>query len=276
MGALKRFACVLATNWERILFATVGIVLLGNSLRLIYLGHIAEATGVFSLGIISFIYANISRFKRFKGLGFEAELWEDKQKEAEALIERLRAIVAMYTREVIIGKVKAGRWAEKIDWAQHWKLYDDFIAQHEALGQKIDFSTLKTEVDHYFLTDMVWPAVDKVRLAIEDGKGRAMKTISAEFGSPIRDLERYRKRIEQYRAIRNTDDEPTPLSELGNRAESTLKVWNDARRGLKDQFGVEISTDSETLERLSLISKLYQSRPIRVTPELIELANRQA
>ena len=71
---------------------------------------------VFGLGFLSFIYANVARFKRFKGLGFEAELWEDKQKEAADLIERLREVVSIYSREVILGKVRAGRFANGPDW----------------------------------------------------------------------------------------------------------------------------------------------------------------
>lgn len=63
----------------------------------------------------------------------EAELWEDKQKEAADLIERLREVVSIYTREVIVGKVKAGRWGGKADWGEHWKLYDDLVTQHNVL-----------------------------------------------------------------------------------------------------------------------------------------------
>jgi hypothetical protein len=115
IGLLKTFAKWFIANWERVLFVIVGLALLGGSLKLIYIEKVTEAAVVFGLGFLSFIYANVARFKRFKGLGFEAELWEDKQKEAADLIERLREVVSIYTREVVLGKIKAGRLSAKTD-----------------------------------------------------------------------------------------------------------------------------------------------------------------
>ena len=80
---------------------------------MIYIEQMTNAGIVFGLGFLSFIYANVARYKRFKGLGFEAELWEDKQKEAADLIDRLKNVVSIYTREVILGKVEGwtvGEW----------------------------------------------------------------------------------------------------------------------------------------------------------------------
>ena len=47
--------------------------------------NLAMASASFAMAFVSFIWANISRFKRFKGLGIEAELWEDKKKEANLI-----------------------------------------------------------------------------------------------------------------------------------------------------------------------------------------------
>src|SRR5690606_38058585 len=151
------------------------------------------------LGFLSFIYANVARFKRFKGLGFEAELWEDKQKEAADLINQLKNVVSIYTREVVLGKVKAGRLGNGPDWKSHWQLYDDLVTQHGILGQRIDFSDVKKEMDDYFLFDMSMPGINKIREAALKGKGAAMEKINQEFGNPIRDIEGYGKRLEQHR-----------------------------------------------------------------------------
>src|SRR5262249_29384759 len=128
------------------------------------------------------------------------ELWEDKQKEAADLIERLKNVVSIYTRELILGKVKSGRWGNGPDWKSYWQLYDDLVAQHAILGQRIDFSSLKKMMDDYFLFDMSMPEIEKIRAAAIKSKTAAMKKIDQEFGSPIRDNEGYSKRLEQYRA----------------------------------------------------------------------------
>jgi len=92
------------------------------------------------------LYSKLTRFKKFKGLGFEAELWEDKQKEAAALIDRLKSIVNIYTRELVMGRVMQGRWGAVYKWADHWRLYDELVMQHSQIGQEIDFSDLRRQV----------------------------------------------------------------------------------------------------------------------------------
>lgn len=51
---------------------------------------IQSSSILFGAGIIVLIFSFLSRFKRFKGLGIEGELWEDKQEEAEQLINNTK------------------------------------------------------------------------------------------------------------------------------------------------------------------------------------------
>lgn len=94
---------------QQIFFGAVGLIFLSFSFYSLYGQDVAGASATFAMAFLCFIYSNVSRFKRFKGLGFEAELWEDKQKEAEHLIDRLKAVVSVYTREVVVQKVMQGR-----------------------------------------------------------------------------------------------------------------------------------------------------------------------
>ena len=144
-------------HWEQIFFGIVGLIFLSFSLSGLWTGDVAGASATFAMAFFSFIYANISRFKRFKGLGFEAELWEDKQKEAEQLIDRLKAVVSVYTREIVMGRVKQGRFGSGGNWREHWRVYHEFVDRHSDLGQDIDFSDLKKSMDKYFIFDMTLP-----------------------------------------------------------------------------------------------------------------------
>ncbi|MEQ1938051.1 hypothetical protein ABMA46_07345 [Mesorhizobium sp. CN5-321] len=275
MAVLKTFGKWFVANWERVLFVIVGLALLGGSLTMIYQQKVTEAAAVFGLGFLSFIYANVSRFKRFKGLGFEAELWEDKQKEAADLIERLRDIVSIYTREVILGKVKAGRIGVAGKWNDHWKLYDDLVTQHNSLGQKIDFSDVKKEMDDTFLFDMTLPEIGKLREAANKGKTSARQKIADEFGSPVHDNEGHNRRWAQFREIPEEIKDPFKISTKDDLAGYALKVWHETKQRLKRDFGVDADVDPKVIERLEKISKLYQSRPVHVTDELIAWANRE-
>ncbi|MGY3332970.1 hypothetical protein ACVILI_005987 [Mesorhizobium sp. USDA 4775] len=256
-------------NWERIVFSVVGLILIAYSLRLVYADQIANGGIVFGLGFLSFIYANVSRFKRFKGLGFEAELWEDKQKEAADLIERLKNVVAIYTREVILGRVKAGRMANGVDWRSHWQLYDDLVTQHSVLGQKIDFSGVKKVMDDYFLFDMSMPLVNHIRKQVDGGRAKAMRKIDEEFGSPVKDVEGYNKRIAAYHEIVGKIDDPFKISASSNLGGHLLTIWHDAKARLGREFDVEIELEPDKLGRLQRISALYESRPVEITDELI-------
>ena len=51
-----------------------------------------SATAAWSFGFLLFILLLLSKFKRFKGFGFEAELWEQKQAEAAALVDQLKSL----------------------------------------------------------------------------------------------------------------------------------------------------------------------------------------
>lgn len=80
---------------------------------------VTEAAATFGLSFFCFFYANISKFKRFKGLGFEAELWDEKQKEASQVVEELKRVFKMYSREMLIGKAMSGRWDSGGDWKRY-------------------------------------------------------------------------------------------------------------------------------------------------------------
>lgn len=273
---MKNFTAVgkwLLANWERVLFVVVGLAFLGSSFYLIYFEKVTEAAAVFGLGFLSFIYANVSRFKRFKGLGFEAELWEDKQQEAADLIERLREVVSIYTREVILGKVTAGRWSGKSDWAGRWKLYDDLKTQHNTLGQKIDFTGVKKVMDDYFLFDMSLPEINKIQQATNKGKNAAREKIANEFGSPIRDIEGYSRRSKQLQELPNDIKDPFLISTKDDLAGQALKIWKETKERLQRDFDVNAEVDPKIIERLEEISRQYQSRPVKVTEELIRWAD---
>ncbi|MEF2549194.1 hypothetical protein VQ045_18725 [Aurantimonas sp. E1-2-R+4] len=275
MAIEKRLWKTVSNNWERIVFSIFGLFLTGYALRLIYIDQIPNGAIVFGIGFLSFIYANVARFKRFKGLGFEAELWEDKKKEAEELIERLKNVVSIYTREVIIGKVKSGRWGAGVDWQSHWKLYDDLIDQHNVLGQTIDFSGIKKIMDDYFLFDMSMESIDAIRVTIDQGKALAMQKINEEFGNPIGDLDGHTNRLTAYGEIESNIDNPFEISTRENLAEHALKLWFDAKDRLRRDFDVDVELDQENLDRLEKVSTLYKTRPVQVTPELVVWGNRR-
>jgi hypothetical protein len=275
LRGVKDYFKWLFSNWERVLFALVGLIFIAACIDLIIVEKITEAAILFGLGLLSFIYANVAKFKRFKGFGIEAELWEDKQKEAADLIQQLRGLVATYSNELLMSKVKAGRWGPTNKWADRWKLYDELLVQHQQLGQKIDFSKTKKEMDDYFLFDMILPEINKIEVLMQKALDAVTNKINQEFGSPISDSEGYGKRLSQRNDIWQRLKEPFQFAKTDNLAQLVLKQVFEAQKMLKRDFDIEMVFDEEMRKPLEAISALHASRPVIVTDRLIKLANRE-
>ncbi|MGV1924782.1 hypothetical protein ACQZ6S_05725 [Agrobacterium tumefaciens] len=261
-------------NWQRVLFAFVGLICLYYSFQFLQERDVPSASAVFAVAFLSFIYSNLSRFKRFKGLGFEAELWEDKQKEAADLIDRLKKVVSIYTTEVVLSSVKRGRLSDGVRWKENWKLYDDLVTQHAELGQNIDFSNLKKEVDDFFLFDITMNIYKSLDNSFSKATSEARSNISKEFGSPVRDVEGFNLKHEQLRDAAFKLDKLFEIAKTQNLAKLVNERAVSCASKFKANFGLDVELDEALMTRLAAVSAIYDSRPVEVTTELIEWANR--
>lgn len=262
----------LSDNWERLLFGLVGLACLVFGFRFIADERITSASAVFAIGFFSFLYSNLARFKRFKGLGFEAELWEDKQKEAAELIDRLKNVVAIYTREIVMTQVLRGRLSSGTDWKKNWALYDELVNQHDALGQQIDFSALKAEVDRVFLFDMCNRLFKAARQPVEDAKTAARALIDDEFGSPVRDIAGHNARNEQFNAIAFESKDMFERAGRYNIAQEILDQAREVAAAFQRDFAVKVDFEPEVIEKLERVARWYDARPLQVTDEMIAIA----
>lgn len=225
------------------------------------------------MSFFSFFYSNLARFKKFKGLGFEAELWEDKQNEAADLIDRLKNVVAIYTREVVMSNVMRGRWGGSESWKQRWSLLDELQGRHAELGQQIDFSALKRDVESVFIFDICSPLASSVRRTIEVAKAEANRVGTARFGNPVTDLEGYNAFHKQLRSIATHEDQLFERAKTENVAQGILVTAENARTTLQEGFSIELKFKEGLLERLRTLVSVIENRPIMVTPELISWAD---
>lgn len=262
----------LVSNWERIAFTAVGFLLLSFSFTALWSERLTEASATFGMAFLSFIYASLARFKRFKGLGFEAELWEDKQKEAAELVERLKGVVSIYTRETIMTRVMMGRWGGSgSDWKSHWALFDELSGHHSELGQTIDFSDLRSEMEAVFVFDMVLRQLEGVQKPVRDGCADAMKKMQIEVGSEHFSHEQYDKKSRFLKEMQEKAVVTIEQSRKTNLAQETLDWAKSAQDELQSRFAVEIDYGHATMDNLKKIARARSQTPIKVTDELIAL-----
>ena len=270
------FICMgwISKNWEKLLFRLIGAVVLVFAGRFLYQSQMSAFATSFGIAFFCFFYANLARFKKFKGLGFEAELWADKQKEAEDLIGRLKEVYEIYSNEILISKAKEGRWGSSENrWTSVWELYDLIDTRHNKLGQNLNLSKAKKTLDQYFIFDIIHPLYDEIQKTVSEGHAMASSTISREFGSPIKDAEAYGQRIRQLQNIKKDFGQPFTLAKEGKLA-SELLSWFDLQKSeIKDAFSVTIDMDTDARKRLKQLALLEILDSVPVTQELIDQAS---
>jgi hypothetical protein len=84
-------------SWDKIsnfiiAVAAIGLLIVGSCLALAYNDRTQAAGVVLGFAFLCLILLVCSRFKHVKGFGFEAEMWDQKQIEAAALIDRLKLL----------------------------------------------------------------------------------------------------------------------------------------------------------------------------------------
>ena len=85
-------------------------------------------------GFLFVVLLILAKFKRFKGFGFEAELWEDKQIEAAELVNRLRLISVSVAEQVVLISSKLGLWDSGFSFPEMANLLEQANKLLEASG----------------------------------------------------------------------------------------------------------------------------------------------
>ena len=142
----------------------------------------------FAAAIFCLIFAYLSQFKRFKGLGIEAELWDQKQEEAARLVETLRSLATVVSEQLIALSARAGRWDSATPARELFELTEKL----DSILSSIDMSpaerdSIKAPYYRYTAIDMAGPICSAIDAAISVKEEEQHKLING-FGSPVKDL----------------------------------------------------------------------------------------
>jgi hypothetical protein len=256
---------------ERGFFATFGIICLFGGLYLATQNNTGGATSAFAFGFLSFFYGNFSRFKRFKGLGFEAELWDDKKKEADALVQRLKNVVSIYTEEIVMGKVMAGRFGGGENrWGATLSLVDRLINQHKELGQEIDFDGLIKRVQQIMIFDAVSNATGHLMYKARMSKSEISSEIDKKFGPAITDPDGFGLELEKLRSAFFDEKDQFERSRSENVAKTALQNFQSFSDKIHQLFEKIVPINQEAIDDLKYLAIIYDQIPCKVTPEMLE------
>jgi len=103
-----------ASPWI-VAFAACAMILVGVGLA--FTDRAASADAAWGIGFLLMALVLISKFKRFKGFGFEAEMWEQKLEKAATLIDQLQSMSKILSKQVASVAARAGLWDSALSLA---------------------------------------------------------------------------------------------------------------------------------------------------------------
>lgn len=220
-----------ANKTGRILIFFASLILILTGIILSFQDKTASATVTYGSAILCLVFVFLPAFKKFKGLGIEAELLEQKIEEADHLIKNLKSF-SLPTAELLFTNVaRTGRWSGPIARRERDRLREDIENSLKNMGIS-DSEIDKTKHDwHHFnlfdLTEDIYKNLDKI---ISEKISKAEKRIK-EIPQPIKpeDHDKRRERVSQknligqwrreFNLLRQQDD----LTNLGDQIKSKIE-----------------------------------------------------
>src|SRR5262245_36674416 len=98
-------------NFVRFVVIIFAVALFVVSAFLYFQHATAPATSAMGFVFLLTVVLTISNYKRIKGFGFEAEMWDDKQKQAARLIDRLELLSKATSQQLALITSKLGLWS---------------------------------------------------------------------------------------------------------------------------------------------------------------------
>lgn len=134
-----------------ILIGALDLLALGT-----YLGFqdkTASSTAAFGFGFLLIILLLLSKFKRFKGFGFTAEMWDEKQIEAAKLVDRLKVTSESLVQQASVLAANLGMMNAGLTLPQKAHLF----AQLLEVGKR-------TEISEQQLSNYLDPLFQRIRI----------------------------------------------------------------------------------------------------------------
>ena len=166
------------------LFAGICCVLLGFGFHYLLKDEVSTAVTLFFLALAFSVFGNLSRFKRFKGFGFEMEVWNDVQEKADSLVKKHERVTILHAKEILWNTVMMGRWPSKDRWRGIYRKFDEIVKE---VGSPIEFSELRQNMDRMCINDIVHDIATVFGRYLNLNHTKASDFINQRHPSPVVD-----------------------------------------------------------------------------------------
>lgn len=169
----------------RVTIFFTSLVLFATGILLAIRDQAAAAGTSYTAAVLCLIFVFLSEFKKFKGLGIEAELLDRKLEEAEVLLSRLRGITVPIAEMLFSTSARMGRWSSGMPRLQQHELTQRIERELLSCGVSAsDIDRAKADVHYYNIFDLCSPVLQKISDAMQP-KIRERELAIQKFPQPI-------------------------------------------------------------------------------------------
>ncbi len=163
-------------DFVRVALFLIAVALFVSGVILSFRGFGVESASTYSAAALLLLFAFLAKFKRFKALGVEAELWEEKQEEAATLIENLKRTSAAISYPVMVMSARMGRPNSRFSRQDHF----DFMRELEGslISAGIDANEIERMKSDWHVFNVVDLAAPIKRVTSEEFNKKANFLIS--------------------------------------------------------------------------------------------------
>jgi hypothetical protein len=228
----------------------VAILLFTSVVVMGYQDKVGAETATYTAAVLCLVFAFLPEFKKFKGLGIEAELLDKKIEETDNLLKQLRDITAPMSEMLISSTARAGRLGSAMPRSQKYELMQRIETELKKCG--VDEEQLeKTKQDWHFynIFDLSSPIFEKIQNKLQPIQQEREKKLR-EFKQPIAPdkQDEYKQLIDNRNEVSKEMDKFRDLRQLKNQRNLAKKITKE----------IEESENLSTLEKQELNSEIEE------------------
>lgn len=236
----------------QIIIFIVAILLFGAGIWLGYMDKTGVATATYGAAVLSLIFAFLPEFKKFKGLGIEAELLDKKIEETDKLLKQLRDITAPIAEMLVSSTARAGRLGSGMPRSQKYELMQRIESELKRCGvEESQLEKAKEDWHFYNTFDLASPIFEKINDKLRPIQQERVKAFN-QFKQPItpEKSEEHKKLIENrnevskeiadLRDLRKIKNQERLAEQIRNSVSNSAALTDDEKATLAKEIDEEL------------------------------------
>lgn len=229
----------------------VSILLLASGVVMGYEEKVGSATATYTAAVLCLIFAFLPEFKKFKGLGIEAELLDKKIEETDNLLKQLRDITAPISGMLISSTARSGRWGSAMPRSQKYELMQRIERELRKCGvEEEQLEKAKKDWHFYNIFDLSSPIFKKIQNKLSPIQQEREKELR-EFKQPITPdrMDEHKELIDRRNEVSKEIAKFRDLHQLKNQADLARQISNEIENSSifssEDKIGLNAEIDEE-------------------------------